>query len=199
METDSSSRAAGLRGTISGSHGDNSQGELLGTHSFEARLTDSVDANKGGKIMRYLVCRIGSLVVGLALLAGCGTPSPIDGLIDLVKDDPAAKKFLKSWPLPEGFELTGSPQFQRTRQITPGKEVVRIGEIHFSGLGGNMDQAALLEFYRTALTKKGYEVTSGEAGGLEFSGAKWSGRVAVSSDEPSVVAVDAAQGDSEGR
>jgi hypothetical protein len=142
---------------------------------------------------RHIVCTVGALAVGILLLGGCGPPSPIEGIVDFVKDDPAAKKFLKSWPLPEGFELTGSPQFQRTREITPGKEVVRFGEIHFSGLVGALDHAGVLEFYQNALTKQGYEVTSGE-GELNFRGEVWSGKVTVSPAEPLVVLMDAVQG-----
>jgi len=112
--------------------------------------------------------------------------------VDFVKDDPAAKKFLKSWPLPEGFERTGNPTFERTRTITPGKEVVRFNEIHFSGLAGNLDQNAVLEFYRTALTEQGYEVTGSE-GGLSFRSEKWSGEVTVSAEAPPVINVDAVQ------
>ena len=145
---------------------------------------------------RRLVCTTGALFVGLMLLASCGPPSPIELIVDFVKDDPAAKKFLKSWPLPEGFEVTGDPQFQRTRQITPGKEVVRFGEIHFSGFGGALDQAGVLDFYKTALTKQGYEVTSGE-GELDFSGEPWSGKVTVSAETPPVITLHAVQAEAE--
>ena len=119
--------------------------------------------------------------IGFLLLTGCGGPSPIQGLVTFVEDDPEAKKFLKTWPLPEGFEQTGNPTFQRTQQISPGREVVRFGEIHFSGLAGIMDQEAVLEFYRTALTKQGYAVTVNEDG-LEFRSEKWSGEVTVSAE-----------------
>ena len=142
--------------------------------------------------MKQFARVLGVVAVGVILLTGCGGPSPIAGLVDFVKDDPAAKKFLKSWPLPEGFEQTGNPTFERTRTISPGKEVVRFGEIHFSGLAGNLDQTALLEFYRTALTEQGYEVTGG-AGGLSFRSEKWSGEVTVSAEAPPVVNVDAVQ------
>lgn len=135
---------------------------------------------------------MGLLAIGMMLLTGCGGPSPIAGLVEFVKDDPAAKKFLKSWPLPEGFEQTGNPTFERTRSISPDGEVVRFGEIHFSGRVADLDQSAALEFYRTALTEQGYEVTGGE-GGLSFKSEKWSGEVTVSAKAPPVVNVDASQ------
>jgi len=142
--------------------------------------------------MRQFARMMVVVAVGFILMTGCGGPSPIAGLVDFVKDDPAAKKFLKSWPLPEGFERTGNPTFERTRTITPGKEVVRFNEIHFSGLAGNLDQNAVLEFYRTALTEQGYEVTGSE-GGLSFRSEKWSGEVTVSAEAPPVINVDAVQ------
>jgi hypothetical protein len=157
--------------------------ETVGFFSFQC---------KGGDVMRYFAQMMGLLTIGIILLTGCGGPSPIAGLVDFVKDDPAAKKFLKSWPLPEEFEQTGDPSFERTRTVTPGKEVVRYKEIHFSGLAGNLDQSAVLEFYRVALTKQGYEVTGGE-GGLSFRSEKWSGEVTVSAESPPVVNVDAEQ------
>jgi hypothetical protein len=147
---------------------------------------------KGGDVMQQFVRMIGLSAIGIILLTGCGGPSPIDGLVDFVKDDPAAKRFLKGWPLPEGFEMTGSPSFQRTRSVSANGEVIRFGEIHFSGLAGNLGQSAVLEFYRTALTEQGYEVTGGEDG-LKFRGEKWSGEVTVSAEVPPVVNVDAEQ------
>ena len=142
--------------------------------------------------MQQIARMMGLLAIGIIFLTGCGGPSLIAGLVDFVKDDPAAKKFLKNWPLPEGFEHTGDPSFERTRTVTPGKEEVRFNGIHFSGLAGNLDQAAVLEFYRTALTEQGYEVTSGE-GGLSFNSEKWSGKVTVSAEAPALVNVDAVQ------
>ena len=112
--------------------------------------------------------------------------------MDFVKEDPAAKKYLKNWPLPEEFELTGNPSFQRTRRVSAGGEVIRVGEIHFSGLAGKLDQVAALEFYRAALTERGYAVTQ-DAEGLDFQDEKWSGEVTVSAEVPPVISVDAKQ------
>ncbi len=133
----------------------------------------------------------GLLAIGLLLLASCGgSNSPIGLLIEMVKEDPTAKNFLKKFPLPDNFEVVGNPKFNRVRTVSPKESVTLVKRIFFSGHSANQDRTSILAFYRERLSKKGYDVQDTEKG-LAFIGDKWSGGLEVSFDTKPVITIDA--------
>jgi hypothetical protein len=133
----------------------------------------------------------GLLAVGLLLLAGCGGgDSPIGLLIEMVKEDPSAKNFLKKFPLPDGFEVVGNPEFNRVRTVSAKGSETKIKRILFSGKSADQNRTNILAFFKEGLLKKGYDVQDTEKG-LTFRGDKWSGVLDVSSVTQLVITIDA--------
>ena len=134
---------------------------------------------------------LGLLAIGSLLLASCGGgDSPIGLLIEMVKEDPSAKNFLKSFPLPDSFEVVGNPEFNRVRTVSPKGAQTIYKRIFFTGQSADQDRAGILTFFREGLSKKGYVVQDTEKG-LAFRGDKWSGMLDVSSGIKPIITIDA--------
>ena len=134
---------------------------------------------------------LGLFAIGLLLLASCGGgDSPISILIEMVKEDPSAKNFLKNFPLPDGFEVVGNPEFNRVRTVSPKGAETKFKRIFFTGKSADQDRASILAFFREGLLKKGYDVQDSEKG-LAFRGDKWSGILDVSSVTQPIITIDA--------
>lgn len=133
----------------------------------------------------------GLLAVSLLLLTSCGGgDSPIGLLIEMVKEDPSAKKFLKNFPLPDSFEVVGNPKFSRVRTMSPKGAETKYKRIFFTGKSADQDRTSILAFFRESLLKKGYDVQNSEKG-LTFRGDKWSGMLDVSSVTQPIITIDA--------
>ena len=134
---------------------------------------------------------LGLLAIGSLLLASCGGGnSPISLLIEMVKEDPSAKSFLKNFPMPDNFEVVGNPEFNRVRTISPKGSETIVKRIFFSGQSADQDRASILAFYSEGLLKKGYDVEDTDRG-LAFKGDKWSGTLDVSIGTQPVITIDA--------
>jgi len=134
---------------------------------------------------------LGLLAIGVLLFASCGGgSSPIGLLIEMVKEDPSAKNFLKNFPLPDDFEVVGNPEFNRVRTVSPKGSETIIKRIFFSGQSADHDRTSILVFFREALLKKGYDIQDTEKG-LTFRGDKWSGVLDVSISTQPVITIDA--------
>ena len=134
---------------------------------------------------------IGLLAISLIFFMSCGGgSSPIGFLIEMVKEDPSAKKFLKNFPLPDNFEVVGNPEFNRVSTISAKGSETIYKRIFFSGQSADQDRASILAFFREGLLKKGYDVQDTEKG-LTFRGDKWSGTLDVSIGTQPVITIDA--------
>lgn len=133
----------------------------------------------------------GLFAVSLLLFASCGGgDSPIGLLIEMVKEDPSAKNFLKSFPLPDSFEVVGNPEFNRVRTVSAKGSETKIKRILFSGKSIDQNRTNILAFFREGLLKKGYDVQETEKG-LTFRGDEWSGMLDVSSATQPIITIDA--------
>jgi len=134
---------------------------------------------------------LGLFAIGLLLLASCGGgDSPISILIEMVKEDPSAKNFLKNFPLPDSFEVVGNPEFNRVRTVSPKGAETKFKRIFFTGKSTDQDRTSILAFFREGLLKKGYDVQDSEKG-LTFRGDEWSGVLDVSSVTQPIITIDA--------